>query len=255
MDDAVEQLIKSEQFSIALKEVVTTAVKEAIDHLLPELIKTAATDAIETTLVSLKKTLTDVNHELNDLKRSCTFLKEENRRLKDDLKSVKAKANENEQYSRRNNIRIFGLTEEGTESPTQLVVKFLKKNLDIDISESEIDKVHRIGKPQDGKPPPLIVKFTTHRSKEAVLSRKRNLKGKRIFVAEDLTKPNFQLLKATKNLSQVTSCWSRNGKIFAKVNNSPRILLVRNTDDLDELLSTDVEADEFQMSHDTPFQG
>ena len=181
-------------------------------------------------------------------------MKEENSQLKENLKKIATKANDNEQYSRRNNIRIFGLQEDKSKSTSESVVNFLKHELDVDISHSEIDKAHPIGKSQDGKPPPLIVKFSNHRSKEKVLSRRRSLKGKRIFITEDLTKQNYQLLQAAKKHSSVSSCWSHNGKILAKCENPPRTIHITDLFILESIAETDVDDEQFHMPDESPHQ-
>lgn len=61
------------------------------------------------------------------------------------LKKVKSHANENEQYSRRCNVRIYGIPEvevEG-ENCNKVVSDFCKDDLKY-ISEYEIDRTHRV---------------------------------------------------------------------------------------------------------------
>lgn len=52
-----------------------------------------------------------VSEALNPLQAEMLSLKSEVHSLRDQLTQVKAQANDNEQYSRRNNVRIFGLLE------------------------------------------------------------------------------------------------------------------------------------------------
>jgi hypothetical protein len=52
---------------------------------------------------------------------------------------VEAKANENEQYSWRNNIRIFGLPEAKEENCYKIVIDLCKDKLKIDVTSDDID--------------------------------------------------------------------------------------------------------------------
>ena len=74
-------------------------------------------------------------------------LKEKIARLDDQLEDVREKSNDKEQYSRRSNIRIFGLkTPETTSWSTEVVencvktvVDFCKEELNVDANYSEIE--------------------------------------------------------------------------------------------------------------------
>ena len=76
-----------------------------------------------------------------------------------ELNEVKKHANENEQYSRRCNIRIFGLPELENEICYEVVTEFCKTKLGYDLESCEIDRTHRVGRPRLGKQRAIIVKF------------------------------------------------------------------------------------------------
>ena len=99
-------------------------------------------------------------------------------KLEDEIAKLQEKCNDNEQYSRRSNIRIYGVeippapsaedTSEGrNESPVKedcvkTVLDFCKDNLGIAIQRSEIDRAHRIGKPNAQGQRAIIVKFSSY---------------------------------------------------------------------------------------------
>ena len=51
----------------------------------------------------------------------------------------------NEQYSRKNNLRILGLEEHAGESLEETLVNFAKEHLHEEINAGEMDIIHRIG--------------------------------------------------------------------------------------------------------------
>ena len=59
------------------------------------------------------------------------------------VNEVKALAMQNEQYSRKSNIRMFGIKGEANEDPTSTVLKLLKEKLNVQLPEKGIDAAHR----------------------------------------------------------------------------------------------------------------
>ena len=54
----------------------------------------------------------------------------------------------NEQYSGKNNLRIYSLKEERGEDLEGKVIKFAKDELNVKLQDQEIEIVHRVGKMQ-----------------------------------------------------------------------------------------------------------
>ena len=86
-----------------------------------------------------------------------------------------------EQYTRRNSLRVSGLPEDRHEDPAEVVLKVFNKTMGLEktgnpILITDIDRVHRVGKPQEGKSRQILVKFATYRARQRVFGAKRNLK-------------------------------------------------------------------------------
>ena len=91
-------------------------------------------------------------------------------------------------------------------------------------------RLYYVGSPRSSaagaeKPPsprPIIVKFTTYRTRDLILKRRRKLKGTRIGIEEDLTSINRTLLKKTKekvkNNDKLSAAWSSDGRVIVLVN-------------------------------------
>ena len=149
---------------------------------------------------ALQETLTPLYAEIKSLKSEVLSLRSE-------LSEVKAKANDNEQYSRRNNIRIFGLGEENNENCYDVVLR-LCDELNLDVKRNELDRVHRVGRARNMTlsssnpvhPRPMIVKLTGHQSKLKFMKAKKHLR-RNVSIKEDLTRENYELLKYVKTNS------------------------------------------------------
>ena len=59
------------------------------------------------------------------------------------VKLAIAKANDNEQYSRKYNLRIFGLEEKADENCTEFLKEFCATKLNFQLSVAEVERVHR----------------------------------------------------------------------------------------------------------------
>ena len=62
-----------------------------------------------------------------------------------------------EQYTRKFNVEIYGLPEQESEYPAQLVLN-LAESIDVNLQPEEIDICHWLNKGKD-KPRPIIVRF------------------------------------------------------------------------------------------------
>ncbi|KAI8486039.1 hypothetical protein Bbelb_361390 [Branchiostoma belcheri] len=146
---------------------------------------------------------------------------------KSEFNTLQTKVNNLEQYSRRNCAIISGIPETpGERSTDNPVLSVANDTLKCDppLNINDIDRSHRLGKPRgDGKPRPIIVKFCSYRSKAALMRAKTSgraaLKENGIFVNENLTKANMDLLKDARSLVKMkllNQAWSYDGKIFVK---------------------------------------
>ena len=139
-------------------------------------------------------------------------------------------SNDNEQYSRRNNLRIFGLKPDVDEDCRQAVV-FVTSTLRVSVNESEIELAHltsgiQSSDGQSRRPVGLmLVRFCRKDMRDEVIKSRRILKGTRYAVTEDLTALNIKTMTRLRNHEHVLSTWSWNGKIFAVLSNGKKVIL------------------------------
>ena len=130
-------------------------------------------------------------------------------------KQLVKKTDELEQYQRRQCLRIFGVKEEeGEDSDVQCIE--VAKKISVNLDVADIDRCHRIGKREAGKPRPIIVKFVSYRKRNELFRNKRQLKGSGITIREDLTKQRHNLLKECINKYGLPSVWTMDGVIIVK---------------------------------------
>lgn len=125
---------------------------------------------------------------------------------------------EREQYSRRNNIRIFGIQESDNEDTDQVVLDLAAK-LGVPLVKQQIDRSHRVGR-KGTKPRPIIVKLVSYAQRKALFMAKKSLKGTGTFVCEDLTKSRRELLKKIVEAYSKEKVWTIDGTILVNVGES-----------------------------------
>lgn len=133
-----------------------------------------------------KKLDEKVNKKLGDMGARMDLLTYENVKLREEVDYLKIKlgdseviaraaaqkANLNEQYSRKNNIKIMGV-EEGEETEESLIRKInciLESKTGISLDDSKILAIHRIpGK--SGMPKPVLIKLKNNSEKTRLLEK------------------------------------------------------------------------------------
>lgn len=157
---------------------------------------------LESTVSSLTTSLEFSQREIDDLKKALKDYDKEklanmkmNEALTDQIKSSKQEVknmeerlNYQEDYSRRNNIRISGMAESGSgETWEQTAVKVTSLLADkLQLPGVELERAHRVGQRRDDKPRPVVARFTRYRDRETAMRSARKLRGTNIYFNDDL---------------------------------------------------------------------
>ena len=151
-----------------------------------------------------------------------------------------------EQYIRRENILIYGVEENKDDNDDGEKVLFkIADELEIDLEDNEIQRVHRLGQKRSNNENPIIARFVSYKKRNEFFTNKRELKNiegrQHVFVCEDLTPLRYKLLKYTqKSCSHTfTSCYTRNGNIKAKLKTTEKWVTITSPDDLKHGIDVD----------------
>lgn len=154
--------------------------------------------------------------------------------LKSDIEQLQINNDKLEQYSRKNDIRIFGLKEKRNENIVEETYSFFKQKLGAQIERADIREVNRIGKNMENRDRPIIVKFMKESSKNEVFYKKKQLKGTGITMREDLTKARLDLIKVAIEQFESKNVWTQGGRVFVFAQNRKHV--VNNIEDINNLL-------------------
>ena len=241
MDDAVPISITANEVEKIIQKAVSCAMSEITDLFNNKLAELGErVDSTEARLTLLEERLSQVDQSvsvppqpqvINDMSLELQAVKAETR-------ESLLTSNDNEQYSRRNNLRFCGVKPEGNEDCRVTAARFINDVLKVPaVGRSDIEFAHMVaGFPQaTQRRPTMLVGFCHRDARDLVIKNRRILKGTHFAVTEDLTTLNTKTMNRLRNHDQVRTTWSWNGKIFAILSNGKKVT-VRPFQSVDELL-------------------
>ena len=94
------------------------------------------------------------------------------------VENLESKIDQQEQYSRRNSLRVSGIPEETDEVIMPKVINLLNTELklQIPVEPQEIDRLHRVGKPKQSSPHAVLIKFARYTTRARVYKNRFQLK-------------------------------------------------------------------------------
>ena len=222
-----------------LKELMLPEIGELNCGQMPD-IDSIVNKAVESAVNRITDTLA---HEVVSVKKENAELKLQNAELRTSLGKLEARVSKveeaadfNEQYSRRNCIRISGIKEENNEDTDRIVLN-MARDLNANLSLADLDRSHRVGKPKVGHERPIIVKFATYRARQSLYLKRLDLLAKdgwkNVFINEDLTARRNKLLFNARQYvktSLVKSAYYSDGKIFVRDNRDKKHMIYTKED-------------------------
>lgn len=96
-----------------------------------------------------------LENKINELSRELDQLNE-------DVTALEYKHDNLEQYSRRNNIRIYGIPRTTDENIEEIVLDLFNHKLNCKVNSNDMEICHRVGRNRDGKQAIFIKFFSYH---------------------------------------------------------------------------------------------
>ena len=151
------------------------------------------------------------------------------------MSKVDERLDEMEQYSRRDNVIVRGLKEDGSENTTEKVCE-LAKEIGVKIEPKDVSTSHRVGMKKEDKPRPIVVKFVRRDTKTQMLIKKRALKSKEhrkdVYIDEHLSPLRSKMIKAMRKDETLEYVWCREGKLMCKKKGSDKKVIITKVDEL-----------------------
>lgn len=227
-DDKLESLVSSIVKRIVEQnnKKIETKIKDEINKRCEELEK-----CYNTKIVKMENNIENLEKDVETLREKLASTNKELRESKQVLhkteivsREAMKLSNQNEQYSRKYNFKIVGVTENDEENTWKLVKKFLKEKANVELDDQEIIAAHRIPGRKD-QPRPIIVKVLNTNIKARVMKKRSDVKklGHGMKLVDDVTRPNTELITALLKHPEITSAWYFNGSVYGKLSNERRV--------------------------------
>ncbi|KAI5713981.1 hypothetical protein M8J76_009009 [Diaphorina citri] len=192
-----------------------------------------------------QKLNTLMEKRVEQLERDVQYLQKENVDLKNKMIEL-------EQYGRRNSIRIFGMQESKDEDTVAAVVQLVNSRLNIQVTNRDVDACHRLGKVKtNGKPRSIICKFTSRLIRDKVYFNKKQLKGTKINIKEDLCKEKMDLFKRVTDKFSYKKVWTLRGNVFLMYKNKK--FMFRNVEEYVQFYNENLLNESQESDFDTAF--
>ena len=175
----------------------------------------AVTTAVEAATAQIMANVRREIGVIEDVGKKLCSLQVENQKLTFEIDRL-------EQYSRRENVRIYGLAETQGEC-TNTVVIDMARDIGVTITPADISVSHRLGRPggvgstADSRPRPLIVKLVRRDTKFELKRNKKRMRAmekyRHVYVNDDLTTSRSKLVRSLKGEKEIKSVWTIEGRI------------------------------------------
>ncbi|ESP05277.1 hypothetical protein LOTGIDRAFT_152106 [Lottia gigantea] len=193
----------------------------------------------EITTSVASKVIEEIKGEISDWSKSTNSRLDtlENKTLKNQLQEAheliqinSAKVNEaiimsnyNEQYSRKQNIKIPGLPESENECLVDKFCDVLKDVWNMNIATEDIKAIHRLASKLKNNAKPIIVKLATSDIKSKIMRQKSALFDRNLKVIDDITVRNMSLINKLRTTYNIESAWYFNCSVYAKAVGKKRV--------------------------------
>lgn len=199
-----------------LLETQDKTFKSALDIVVDQL--KSRIQSAEGTITELVRSLEFSQAELKDLQSELRVLRNSDCEQKAEIDMLKLKvgelekrANYQEDYNRRNNLRITGVLEKPNETWEETAVSVAKLFEEkLQLPSVRLERAHRTGPATPSRPRTIVARFERFGDREAAIRNSRKLKGTGIFINEDLCpmsqeikKSQFPLMKKAREEGKI----------------------------------------------------
>ncbi|VVD05009.1 unnamed protein product [Leptidea sinapis] len=207
-------------------------------------------DTVKQELAEAKKEILSLKNDNSDLRNKA---EQEISFLKSTVTQLHLQIGSRDQDLLQNDLEITGVTELDNENLTHIVMVASKK-IGVDLSESDLNGVLRVGPKIIQKSPsivnkhrPIVVKLVRKHKRDALLKAAKERKNlstediiqgapSKIFLNERLTKENRRLFREARIRAKDKDfkyCWVRNGGIYVRKDNGKPAIKISYSEDLD----------------------
>ena len=180
------------------------------------------------------KNLVSTNERLTS---ELSVVKNVNNILENRIVNLEKQLSKNEQYGRRNNVEVSGISNDISDQDLEDNIVKICKDSDINISSKDIEGCYRLplGRNSTNSTKRVIVKFVNRKHSEAMLQRKKDINSKnKVFLTHSLC-PYYRFLwgkcKDLQRKGRISQDFCLGAVVTVRVTeNSPAIKILHESD-------------------------
>ena len=186
-------------FSLSYDAINGMKKKDLVDHIENLKGKVVVGNDIQRLFNQISKLLENVDHLVTaneKLNSELLIVRNVNQNLQNRIINLKKQQSKSEQYNRRNNVEISGISNEVSDQKLEKTVIGICKDSGIEVNPLDIEGCHRppLGRYATNTTKRVIVKFVNRKHPEAMLQRKKDINQEsKVFVSHSLC-PYFRFL-------------------------------------------------------------
>lgn len=209
----MEQLVTSivqkllNEFRNELQQTIEKEIEEKVNEVKNDMQEKIEALSIENQdlknkIRELHATITNIRRDLNETTRIA--------------KQADVSSNYNEQYSRKNNIKIMNFPRKERQDLRKDFIETCKNDLRVELEDRDVVAIHRFPSKKPG-PFPVIVKLFNSDVKRKIMRERKKLSGTVKFV-DDVTQRNMNLIKRLNDTQEIDQVWYYNCGIYGRTN-------------------------------------
>ncbi|KAK3104199.1 hypothetical protein FSP39_025227 [Pinctada imbricata] len=231
MKETLVKTVKTEDVRVIVTEIVQQLLKEnnkEIDKAIEKKVQEKCAE-LES---KHKQTVNGLNEKIDGLALDVESLQEQLNECKKEMRGMHTKINENErhaaiavsssnyneQYSRKTNIKIYGVKENQRENTNEVARENILKSAGVSVNEHDVVACHRIPGGRRDQPRPILLKLRNSECKAQVMRKRAQVKrsGTGIRLADDVTAANSALINKLHDHPDIDSAWYFNGSVYGQ---------------------------------------
>jgi polyhydroxyalkanoate synthesis regulator phasin len=150
----------------------------------------------------------------------------------EEVEGLKDRIDELEQKAKSPNLIIAGEIEAADNDD---IVKLLNEKLEMELTGDSIKYMMKLGKDDGKKLKRIRVVFTSEEIKERVMKNRKRLKGKKVYLTDDLTPQRSTLAyhaRMAVKKPKLADSWVYDGKVFIKASTNGAVKKINNIHDI-----------------------
>lgn len=220
--ESLKNLMTKSDISEFITKTVDSVLK-GINDKIKQVVEEEVKEKVKETVTELNNRLDFIVYENVEIKERLDKVENKLKKQKEKTKAAFEQSNYNEQFSRKNNVKIMGVEALGDETDSKLtaeIIDIVKQKTNVDIDPSDIVALHRI--PSRHNPRPVLVKFKNNSIKTRLMRNRRIMKQQGYKLVDDVTKKNTELISRLLRHEKIDSAWFFNGFIYGKTTEGNR---------------------------------